>query len=352
MRATTPDLALDDVYRPHSFAELEGLVPAPVLSALDPEGVYGVAWSGRVRVRKVSNAQRVRETPGREEWIGVPIDLTGSGLDRSTVDAARRIMQGNTRARKVGDRFFELAHGPLTCAHCGCRMTGFGRRSGKNPSYAYRCNSPSRRGTDCPNRRQHHADLLERAAVVMFETYASSGMLVELYEAAIAEQDRQSGRSAQSGLAKRRDTLKQQLKELEDERLGYLRQNARGLLSDAELDSVLAEVSERRGAITAELRRAEDAAELERERATVRKALTGAATYEPVHAEWYEDPDAVQPREYLSLVAGPEEIRRAYLRTGARFSVDRHGTLTLELDPLQSDRTHTAMSCGSSTGTA
>jgi hypothetical protein len=52
------------------------------------EGVYGVAWSGRVRVRKVSNAQRVRETRGREEWIGVPIDLTGSGLDRSTVDAA------------------------------------------------------------------------------------------------------------------------------------------------------------------------------------------------------------------------------------------------------------------------
>jgi hypothetical protein len=135
-------------------------------------------------------------------------------------------MQGNTRARKVGDRFFELAHGPLTCAHCGCRMTGFGRRSGKNPSYAYCCNTPSRRGTDCPNRRQHHADLLERAAVVMFETYASSGKLVELYEAAIAEQDRQSGRSAQSGLAKRRDTLKQQLKELEDERLGYLRQNA------------------------------------------------------------------------------------------------------------------------------
>lgn len=147
-RKTLRDLALDDVYRPHGFAELEGLVPAPVLAVLGPEGVYGVAWWGRVRVRKVSNARRVRETPEREEWIGVPIDLTDSGLDRSTVDAARRVMQGNTRPRKVGDRFFELAHGPLTCAHCGCCMTGFGRRSGKNPSYAYRCNSPSRRGTD------------------------------------------------------------------------------------------------------------------------------------------------------------------------------------------------------------
>ena len=68
MRATTPDLALDDVYRPHSFAELEGLVPAPVLSALDPEGVYGVAWSGRVRVRKVSK-RAAREGDARPRGV-------------------------------------------------------------------------------------------------------------------------------------------------------------------------------------------------------------------------------------------------------------------------------------------
>ena len=36
-------------------------------------------------------------------------------------------------------------------------------------------------------------------------------------------------------------------------------------------------------------------------------------------------------------------------RTGARFAVDVDGTLTLELDPLQTDRTHMATSCGSST---
>jgi site-specific DNA recombinase len=351
-RKTIRDMALDDLYRPHAVSELEGQIPAPVLAALDPERAYGIAWSGRLRVRKVSNAKREREATDPSEWIGVPVDLTGSGLVRETADEARRVMQNNRRSRPVGDRIFPLAHGPLTCAHCGCNMQGFGRRHAKNPSYAYRCVSPSRKGTDCPNRRQHHADALEYAAVSLFETYASSGKLVELYEAAIVEQDRQSGRSAQSGLAKRRDTLKQQLKELEDERLGYLRQNARGVLSDAELDLMLAELNELRGSISAQLRRAEDAAELERERAAVREALTGAATYDPVHAEWYEDPDAVQPREYLSLVAGPEEIRRAYIKTGARFAVDVHGTLTLELDPLQTGRTHMGMSCGSSTRTA
>jgi hypothetical protein len=79
---------------------------------------------------------------------------------------------------------------------------------------------------------------------------------------------------------------------------------------------------------------------------------TLAALYDPVHAEWYEDPDAVQPDEFLRLVAGPEEVRRAYVRAGARFSVDRHGTLTLELDPLQTGGTHAVTSCGSSTKTA
>ena len=57
-----------------------------------------------------------------------------------------------------------------------------------------------------------------------------------------------------------------------------------------------------------------------------------AVRYSLVHAEWYEDPDAVQPHEWLTVAASPEEIRRAYRRYGARFEVDREGTLTLRLE--------------------
>jgi hypothetical protein len=71
-----------------------------------------------------------------------------------------------------------------------------------------------------------------------------------------------------------------------------------------------------------------------------------------VHADWGEDPHAIHPSQYLSLAASPEGTRRAYMRTGARFAVDVDGTLTLQLDPLQTDRTHEATSCGSSTKTA
>ena len=57
--------------------------------------------------------------------------------------------------------------------------------------------------------------------------------------------------------------------------------------------------------------------------------------YDPVHAEWYEDPDAVPPWEYLTHSqsgATIEEIRNAYRRLGARFEVDAEGKLTLRLE--------------------
>jgi hypothetical protein len=56
-----------------------------------------------------------------------------------------------------------------------------------------------------------------------------------------------------------------------------------------------------------------------------------AASYSPVHAEWYEDPDAIMPGEVLTHATSPEDIRRAYRRYGARFEVDGEGTLTLRL---------------------
>jgi hypothetical protein len=54
--------------------------------------------------------------------------------------------------------------------------------------------------------------------------------------------------------------------------------------------------------------------------------------YDPVHAEWYEDPDALMPDEYLSISATPEEVRQAYRRFGARFELDGGGALTLRLE--------------------
>jgi hypothetical protein len=50
-------------------------------------------------------------------------------------------------------------------------------------------------------------------------------------------------------------------------------------------------------------------------------------------ADWFEDPDALQPGEWLTLGARPEEIRRAYQRYDARFELDQFGELKLRLEP-------------------
>ncbi|MBA2443082.1 MAG: DUF1348 family protein [Rubrobacter sp.] len=326
-RRTIREMALDDVYRPHAFAELRGVggVPADVTARLDPEAVYGIAWSGRVRVRKVSNARRVREAQDPEEWVGVPVRLDGSGLDPRTVDAARRVLEGNRAPLPVGDRFFELAGGPLRCAHCGCRMIGYARRhKGRPPNPYYRCDSPSRTGSDCPNRRSHPAAALEYEATSLFERTATRSALLDLFDRAVEQQGRRSGLRANTSGTALREALAGTLAELDEERRGYLRQNARGVLSDEELDAMLGEFGERRDAAAAEMRRAEDEAEAAKRIEEARSSL--------LSEEWYEDPDAVQPDEYLTLGASPEEVRRAYHRLGARFELDEGGGLTLRLE--------------------
>jgi len=50
-----------------------------------------------------------------------------------------------------------------------------------------------------------------------------------------------------------------------------------------------------------------------------------------VSADWFEDPDAVQPGELLGSAASPEEISWAYRRFGASFAVDAEGLLSRRL---------------------
>jgi hypothetical protein len=97
----------------------------------------------------------------------------------------------------------------------------------------------------------------------------------------------------------------------------------------SELRERLAGLDEEKEQITATLAEIEDAATCRLEAA--RDSLARPSWYNPVHAEWVEDPDATHPEEWLTLAARPEEVRRAYNRFGARFTVDVEGELTLSL---------------------
>ncbi len=93
-----------------------------------------------------------------------------------------------------------------------------------------------------------------------------------------------------------------------------------------ELRERLAEIEEEKVLLTAELRTVEDEAAATR---LIEAARESISSYSPVHAEWYEDPEAVTPWEVLTHAAGPEDRRRVYRRYGARFEIDGEGVLTL-----------------------
>ncbi len=77
-------VVLEDVYRPHPFIEIEGLVAPEVAAKLDESKSYGIFWSNRTcRLRtRVSESgpngreyrwqHSVRKNP-REQWIAIPV---------------------------------------------------------------------------------------------------------------------------------------------------------------------------------------------------------------------------------------------------------------------------------------
>jgi site-specific DNA recombinase len=111
---------LDDLYKPHSFEEVKAVVSAEVAARLDPSKRYGLWWFNRrgVKVRQVSEpgpeGRRYRKTyrwhrKPREEWVAVPVP--DAGIPREQVEAARAVVESNSKPARAGRRFWELTGG-------------------------------------------------------------------------------------------------------------------------------------------------------------------------------------------------------------------------------------------------
>jgi site-specific DNA recombinase len=163
---------LDDVYKPHTYEEVEPLVSAEVAAKLGPEKCYGIWWFNRERITRSQVAEdspsgkRYRRRSKRTikpvtEWIAVPVP--DSGIPREWADRAREAVATNERTSKNGGRFWELSGGILRCACCGWKMrttTVKSGWSGKRNHY-YRCHKPDHRVEGCPNSKNHRADKVE-----------------------------------------------------------------------------------------------------------------------------------------------------------------------------------------------
>ncbi len=273
-------LVMDDVYLPLPHAEVSGLVSADVAARLDASKCYGVFWFNRTRTTR----KRVR-VPGadgneykwrysvahnpRDQWVAIPVPDSGVGPD--IVKAARGMIAGNRQKTSTGRRFWELPGGSVRCAGCGCRMTQYtSAAAGRNYSY-YRCSRLARLGKDsCPSlegRKNHRAELVEKAVWDFIAGLLKDPDRLRAGLDAMIEEEKAAHRG---GPATEQKAWLEKLAAVAEERRGYLRLAATGRITDAELDTAVAELEEAREEAERELAalqgRQEAIANLERDR--------------------------------------------------------------------------------------
>ncbi len=311
---------LDDVYKPHSLAEIAPLVSPGVAAGLDPEGYYGVYWYNKVKRenRQVGETGqdggrvyrvKSRTVPKpREEWIAVPVP--DPGIPREVVDAAREAIKGNKKSSSAGSRFWELSGGIARCAECGRALTAARvarKRSGKVDLY-YRCLGYWQAGR-CTHKKYHRAEDLERRVREAMLSLLNDHDEMYAYLTERVEQD------ARRDLEREAKDCAGRLAEL-DERLSRAQDLAiKGLLPAEALRSKTAEIRRERESVAHELEGLKDA----REHAATRK--------------WQRN--IVFHFYMVALMHGwdllsPEDFRLTYKKLNLRVLVAPDGTLEIK----------------------
>jgi site-specific DNA recombinase len=233
-------LILDDLYAPHTFDALRDIgVSDDVLITLDGDKSYGVY-----------------------RFDGIPVPVPDAGVPRDVVEAARYKVKNNRSPSKSGDRFWELSGGILYCAECARRMQTFAFPRGNKRYEYYRCQSTTSGKADpCTMRK------VVPAAAIEAEVWDAVRRLLDDREYTLSKvrESFDAKRRELSGPGLDAGKLARRLESLEAERKCYSLQNARGVLSDKELDEMLSEVDVQRKQVEHALQRARNqVAELEK----------------------------------------------------------------------------------------
>ncbi len=252
---------LDDVYKPHTYAEIESLVSAEVAARLDPEKRYGIWWFNRERTtysqvaENGANGKRYRRrakrtAKPRDEWIAVPVP--DSGIPRELVDAVREAVAAHERTSKNGGRFWELSGGIMRCASCGWNIKTATVTAGNSDkrNYYYRCTKLNHYVNGCPNRKNHRADTVEPRVWEFVSGLLKDPERLRVGLDELIEQERNAVRTdpkreAEAWLVK--------LAELDEQRSRAQDLAIEGLLDHDELRAKLAALEETRETVQREL---------------------------------------------------------------------------------------------------
>jgi site-specific DNA recombinase len=318
------DIISNDVYRPHSFEEVEPLVSPEVAALLDPQQSYGLwKWGIYRHIRsqvseigpdgkRVYRKRLKRIARPEEEWVHVPVP--DSGVPREWVDAAREAIKDNRKSSNAGRRFWELSGGILRCGECGWTMQAHNVLSTSNKHlFYYCCKAKYKKGVDyCLASRTHRAETLEALVWGEVRSY------LEEPERLQADLDRkiELERSGARGEPEREMKLwAEKLAEADAKRARFQHAYAEGIIGLDDLKARLAELDDARTTAEQEIAilegRLEHLQSLEQDRDTVLAYL-----------------EAMAPKVLDCL--DPEERQRFYkmLRLRVRLWPDRSLEIT------------------------
>lgn len=248
-RSTVRRFLGNDLYAPHTAEEVAAKVSAPVAANLDPDAAYGL-W-GWKRSRTAARWKEWDEEKGKyvthvrrearpvEEHSFVPVP--DAGIPPEVVERARKTLsaryKGQTTGKYVDSRFYEL-RGIARCGSCGAVLSSHNAGGG---NFYYRCKGRYQNAASvCESHRSFRADDLERAVLeAMSQFLDKRSYFVEKFEQHAAKKRRELRDRADAANAR---TLHEELQGKQTERRGRLRQNARGVLPDEELDGELEEL--------------------------------------------------------------------------------------------------------------
>ena len=280
----------DDVYRPHTFEEIESLVTPEVAARLDSTKCYGIWWFNRQRVstKQVSevskNGRRYRSkrafsTRPKEEWIAVPVP--DSGIPREVVDMAREALASNRRISNNGSRYWELSGGILHCGVCGWRMrtSVSHKRGSSNRYFYYHCNKRHHTAEACPNRKNYRAGELEARVWGFVSDLLKEPERLRTGIEKMIEHKREAMHGNPDQEAK---AWADKLSEVERRRARFQDMAADGLIDFEELRAKLAALEETRETARKELEilegRREELAELEHDCEALMERYTGTVS--------------------------------------------------------------------------
>jgi site-specific DNA recombinase len=278
----------DDVYRPHTFQEVEGLVTPDVAARLEPDKSYGIWWFNRKRHTytqvaengpegKVYRKKKTVTDKPRNEWIAVPVP--DAGVPRELVEAARGTIKNNSKPSSAGRRFWELSSGILYCGSCGRRMVPHSSKSGGRRLFYYRCRQRWHQGKEaCQNSRMRRIEELEPRVWDVVSGLLEDPEQLRADLDRMIELERSSMRGDPDG---EQEMWLDKLAELDRKRARYQEMAADDLITFDELRSRLAELDETRTIAKRELRalqsHSERVVELESDRDALLDSLVGVA---------------------------------------------------------------------------